>query len=608
MKSHRHKTFSAARASNVNMRLIETSWLGALLLQLGVSANAEVCPPEIRGGWESDLAVNSALRISLVVRLDDDGAYSAQLENADGIEQLGVAQDGRSLQLRSIRSSFVFDGRLAPGSEEIIGFINFASNLYRITLASNARNSWAATWSPLPVAGDTVKLDLYFDDDGNGGTGGYFFFRDERLPSLYGLGARCTGPKVRVREKNLGLAFEGEFDGDFSRLAMSVTALGGTSDMTFRPMSAERLKLPPGSGERPPRFPEEGRFADRPPQQVQDGWPTAKPSAAGADVARLGNLVSAVSAGEFPRTHSILVARSGKLVVEEYFHGYDRDTMHDMRSASKSVTSTLVGLAVDRGMIDGADAKVLPMFPEYDSFRSWHPWKAEIRVRDLLTMSSGLDANDSDRNSVAAEGAYQSQTAQPDWTKLALDAPMISEPGSRLVYGSANPLILGGILDNVVGEPAQWFAESFLFRPLGIDTYRIYLDPTGVPYMGGGIYLRPRDMLKYAQMHLDGGRWHEQQIVSESWIAQTFARYGRLEPLDRNGNFYGYLWWHEEYEVGDDPIASIEARGNGGQYIFVVPELEIVAVITSGNYRGGLSMTRQPQTIFEQHILPAFVN
>ena len=109
-------------------------------------------------------------------------------------------------------------------------------------------------------------------------------------------------------------------------------------------------------------------------------------------------------------------------------------------------------------------------------------------------------------------------------------------------------------------------------------------------------------------MYLDGGRWQGRQVLSESWVKESFGKYGRLEPLARNGNQYGYLWWHETYDVDGETIASVEARGNGGQYIFVVPELEVVAVITSGNYRSGLALTRQPQTIIEQYILPAFLH
>jgi CubicO group peptidase (beta-lactamase class C family) len=576
-------------------------------LLIVTQANAQTCPQEIRGGWEGVLPASELFETSLSVRVDGDADYSARLQTLSGEERVAVWRDGKNLRLQSSRLPLTFDGRLSSDSKMIDGFIAYASNLYRISLLADDATSWSASWNPLPVESDTVRLDLYFDDDGAGGTAGYFFFRDQRLPGLYGYGTRCSDRMVNVGEKNLGLTFEGEFDREFSQVEMTVTGPSGEAHMLFAPMQPERLEMRPGSGDRPARLPNEPRFSDRAPRTTDDGWSTAKPSAVAADVALLGDMVNAIMSGELPLTHSVLVARSGNLVVEEYFYGYKRDTMHDMRSASKSITSTLVGLAIDRKMIESSHAAVLPFFPEYRSYQFWSPAKVEIRIRDLLTMSSGLDANDSDRESAAAEGTYQSQTLQPDWIKLALDAPMTAEPGSRVIYGSANPLILGGILDNVVGERVEWFAEKNLFGPLGIERYSIYMDPMGVPYMGGGMHLLPRDMLKIAQMYLDGGRWQGRRILSASWIEESFDKYGRLEPLDRNGNEYGYLWWHETYEVNGESIDSIEARGNGGQYIFVVPELDVVAVITSGNYRGGLAMTRQPQSIFEQYVLPALL-
>jgi CubicO group peptidase (beta-lactamase class C family) len=448
---------------------------------------------------------------------------------------------------------------------------------------------------------------MYIDDDGSGGTGAYFFFRDDRLPSLYGLGATCSGQDIHAREKNLGLVFQGSFDTDFSKLTLTVLGPGAESEVTFTRMSPDRLAMPTGSTERPPRTRDDPGFSGSAPRILNDGWRPARPQDQGLDVELLRALVTSVAGGQWPNTHSILVARNGSLVVEEYFYGFDESMPHDMRSASKTLASTLVGLAMDRQMIIGADAKVLSLISKYRSYGAWDPRKAEITVQNLMTMSSGLDANDSDQQSVAAEWAYQSQTAQPDWAKFALDSPMIAQPGTRLIYGGANPLILGAILDSVVGDRVEWFAEQALFAPLGIDQYRIYLDPVGVPYMGGGMYLRPRDMLKIGQMYLDAGRWNGRQVLSKSWVTESFGKYGRLEPLDKNGNEYGYLWWHETYDAGGSRISSVEARGNGGQYIFIIPKLNAVVVITSGNYRGGLEMTRQPQRMLEQLLLPVFL-
>jgi len=578
-----------------------------MLFPLTVSAFAQECSTELRGGWEGKFQSNLLFKSQISIRHDDSGKFVGSLESSGGKEVFIVSQSGQDLKFQSDSSSLTFDGRLSTDKSTIDGFIGYASDLYRVSLPAESPVSWSTTWSPLPADSASTEIDLYFDDDGSGGTAGYLFFRDERLPGLYGYGTQCGEGGVRVSEKNLGMIFEATFNEDNDELQATVTGPAGTTEIVFEPMSSERLAMSPGATAAPPRAQHHPVFADRAPLQTDDGWSTSRPSAANLDIEILEDMIDSVTAGELPLTHSILVARSGKLVVEEYFYGYDRDLLHDMRSASKSIASTLIGLAIDRKMIHDVSDKALKFFPEYSSFSNWDPMKSEIRIQDLLTMSSGLDANDSDRSSVASEGRYQSQVIQQDWTKLALDAPMIATPGTRLIYGGANPLILGSILDNVVGERLEWFAETNLFRPLGIHSYKIYLDPTGVPYMGGGVHLRPRDMLKYGQLYLDKGRWLGQQVLSEEWIGKSFGKYGRLEPLDRNGNEYGYLWWHEVYRVNGNSIASIEARGNGGQYVFVIPQLDVTAVITSGNYRGGLTMTRQPQRIFERYILPALL-
>jgi CubicO group peptidase (beta-lactamase class C family) len=589
------------------MRMTPNLLLATLLMATAAVAGAQTCPAEIRGGWEGALPAFELFGLSISVRVDADGNPAGTLRTAAADEELAIWRAGDRLRFQSSHLPLYFDGRISADATAIDGFINNASNLYRVTLRAVGDKSWAGTWTPLSTPAASIRLDLYFDDD-EGAMAGYLFFRDERLPGLFGYGTLCDGHRVHVGEKNLGLIFDGVFDPQQKQLDMSVAGPAGSADITFRPMSRERLALRPGTPEQPPRPADAPPYDGQAPERTNDGWQTASAAAADVGVDPLRDMIAAVAAGDLPSTHAILIARSGKLVFEQYFYGYDRDTLHDMRSASKSITSALVGLAVDRGLLDGADSLVLPLFPQYRGYDHWSAAKARIRIRNLLTMSSGLDANDADAESAAAEDNYQSQTERPDWIKLALDAPMVAEPGAHVVYGSANPMLLGGILANVAGDRVEWFADAALFAPLGIHSYRIYLDPTGVPYMGGGMHLRPRDMLKFGQLYLDGGLWQGRRVLSEGWIRQSFGAYGRLEPLERNGNEYGYLWWHEVYTSDGKSIASIEARGNGGQYIFVLPELDTVVVITSGNYRGGLEMTRQPQRIFRRYILPALLH
>ena len=219
-------------------------------------------------------------------------------------------------------------------------------------------------------------------------------------------------------------------------------------------------------------------------------------------------------------------------------------------------------------------------------------------------MSSGLDAVDfgTNRKSLASEDNYQSTQ---DWTKTILEAPMINEPNTHANYGSANPYLLGVVMDSAVSEPLELFMDKNLFQKLGISNYIIQTDMAGRPYFGGGMYLTPRDMIKFGELYLKNGKWKKHQILSKDWINNSFKNYKVLENTpDKNG--YGYLWWHNNYQINGELLKSIEARGAGGQYIFIIPSLETVVVITAGNYRNG--KTQQPELILEKYILPYIRN
>ena len=199
-------------------------------------------------------------------------------------------------------------------------------------------------------------------------------------------------------------------------------------------------------------------------------------------------------------------------------------------------------------------------------------------------MSSGLDADDytNRRTSSASEGGIK----HTNWTKTIISAPMMNEPNTQAIYGSANPYLLGVAMDSVVSEPLAIFIDMNLFEKLGITNYIIQTDNIGNPYFGGGMYLTPRDMMKFGQLYLQQGIWENEQILSKEWVINSFENYRNLENVpEKNG--YGYLWWHNTYEANGKLIESIEARGNGGQYIFVIPKLETVVVITSANFRNG---------------------
>ncbi len=257
----------------------------------------------------------------------------------------------------------------------------------------------------------------------------------------------------------------------------------------------------------------------------------------------------------------------------------------------------MIGIAIEDKILTSVDQKLYDFIPQEFQYTK-DPLKAKINFEDLLTMSSGLDVD-----GAASENTYQSSD---NWLKTTLEATMVQEPGTGANYGSANPYLLGVSLDQQLSTPLELYMDQKLLSPLGITNYIIQTENTATtPYFGGGMYLTPRDMLKFGQLYLDKGKWNGTQIISENWVAASFKKYRRLQDV-RDKNEYGYLWWHKTYTVGDKKVASIEARGAGGQYICVIPELQSVVVITSGNYRSR-KLLQQPENILAQYVLPAIV-
>ncbi|MEL6654384.1 MAG: serine hydrolase, partial [Bacteroidota bacterium] len=227
--------------------------------------------------------------------------------------------------------------------------------------------------------------------------------------------------------------------------------------------------------------------------------------------------------------------------------------------------------------------------------------KAQISLHHLLTMSSGMDVNN-----LAGEDYYQNPTNPNPWIKTVLEAPMVHEPGSYADYGSANPFLLGVCLQQRLDIPLETYMHEKLFGPLGVRNYTNQTDDTkAAPYFGGGMMITSRDMLKFGQLYLNGGTWQGKRIISEEWIEQSWQKHVRLQDT-RDKNEYGYQWWHDTYTVNGREIEAVEARGAGGQFIFVIPELKAVVAITSGNYRNRLG--NQPRTILEEYILPAMLD
>ncbi len=318
-----------------------------------------------------------------------------------------------------------------------------------------------------------------------------------------------------------------------------------------------------------------------PPLDDVDGWQIGHASDVGMSTESIEAFVQDILDTETtsyrtPYIQGLVIARKGKLILEEHFYGFHTDAAHDLRSAGKSITSMMVGQAIAEGAFD-VRTKVYPMFPL--SVANPDPRKADLSIEHLLTMNSGYDCDDNDYETPGNEDRMQSQSEQPDWLRYTLDLPLVRAPGESGVYCTGAINLLGGIVSEATGEWLPEFFRTRLAEPLGIEHYHMNLDPLDRGYAGGGLRLRPRDFLKFGQTMLDGGRWNGEQVLAETWVASSLTPRARV-----NGQDYGYAWWRTAHEVDGRTFESWSATGNGGQLLILVPEFELVVAFNGGSY------------------------
>jgi CubicO group peptidase (beta-lactamase class C family) len=306
--------------------------------------------------------------------------------------------------------------------------------------------------------------------------------------------------------------------------------------------------------------------------------PPASPAAPIETVVFQPDAVDA-AARTLPRLHSLLVSHRGEVVFEEYYNGTRRDRPANIKSASKSVISALVGIAVDRKLIPVVGTPIVTYFPELA--RDQDTRKREITVEHLLEMRPGLEGT-SGRD-------YGAWVTSRNWVRHALARPMFAAPGEEMEYSTGNTHLLSAILTSATGKSTFQFANEVLAKPLGFSLAPWPRDPQGVYFGGNDMLMTPRQMLAFGELYLNEGRVNSQQVLPAAWVERSCQGRSRNRrpgnpAFDPNGGIdrmrdrrYGYGWWVHE-------IRSYEACfawGYGGQYIFVLPALDLVMVTTS---------------------------
>ena len=303
------------------------------------------------------------------------------------------------------------------------------------------------------------------------------------------------------------------------------------------------------------------------------GWETTTPEEVGLDSAPLIEMFDHVRARKIP-VHSIQIVRHGRLALDAYFFPYDGSTRHDVASVTKSVTSILIGLAIDRGHIRNANEPILPFFPAYkpSENKDVNPVRT---IKDLLTMQSGWDCGFEPNEARLFEMRHS-----PNWVGFMFDLPTVAGPGTRWAYCSGNCHVLSALLTRATGTNALAFARRNLFEPLGISDAYWSSDADGSNHGWGDLQLHPLDMAKLGQLFLQRGRWGQRQILAESWVKLSTAPHVQKTS---NRDRYGFYWW-----VKDESFPGMfEAVGRGGQRITVWPEKDLVVVFTGGGFEPG---------------------
>lgn len=343
--------------------------------------------------------------------------------------------------------------------------------------------------------------------------------------------------------------------------------------------------------------PSDGNYVYTVPEETGDGWETASLNSVGINTARLVTLVNKIETNSYTEVHSVVIIKNDKLVFEEYFSGhdfgytgqnyhgvyidFDRDTRHNTHSATKSFTSALAGIAIDKGFIQGVDDKIFDYFQDYSNLIDQQ--KEKITVEHLLTMSSGFEWNEWDISVSQSNHDIVRMNSSSDPVYYVLNKPVVTDPGTAYYYNGGTVDLLGQLIRRASSLNVKSFSRTYLFELLGITNYNWQtLYPSGITCCHGDVYITPRDMAKIGYLYLKKGIWNGTRIISEEWVNSSTQNH--ITPPVSWAYGYGYLWWLRRYFSGSRFYYTINAEGWGGQEIIIIPSENMVVVFTGANY------------------------
>ncbi len=332
------------------------------------------------------------------------------------------------------------------------------------------------------------------------------------------------------------------------------------------------------------------------PKNMGDGWKTNDLKSQNIDTTLVYKMFNQLINNE-NKIQSVLLIKDNQIIIEEYLNGQTLDQKHDLRSTTKSVRSILVGIAIDKGFIDNVNDPISKYLKSPVPNKNIDERKEKITIKHLLTMSSGLDCNDWNKKS---KGQEDKVNKKKDWLQYTLDLPMVNQPGAVSNYCSMGTVLIAEIISQASGMTIDKFAEQYLFNPLNISHVCWgHTSKKEIISSGKRLYMTSRDMAKIGQLILNNGKWSDKQVVSEKWITESTIPKTKITGID-----YGYLWWNIPFSVNKKIYVSKTATGNGGQYIFIFPELAMIAVFTGSAYNS--QEDKLPFKAMTDILLPTF--
>lgn len=561
--------------------------------------------PTIEGLWLGELKSDAGTPVAIELSVLDDEVIVTQGEGVLSDGTLSITYDAGAL----------FFGSFEEAGRSIRGFYIQPSNdiggqqlAHPADLSLQPDGTWRGEARPL-ARQLSVFMDISQEPDGAFTATLLNPERNITGPTRqYDLVPQAEEMTYSLQIPNEGTAFT----------SANIDLEDGSIRMDFGPLQDFELSL---IGDRDPRsvafFDRTFESNDRKPVPNSD-WPVGTLEEAGFSTGEVASLIKDLGSvnGQSERphlVHSLLIARNGSLIVEEYFRGHDAQTPHDMRSAGKTFASVLVGALIQEGRSLSSDTPITRFISVPNE-----PKDMPVTVGHLLTHQSGFDCYDGDGSSSGNENSMWEQNEAPNFWEFIADLDFVAKPGNRYAYCSGGINLVGAALKGTTGESVLSLLQTRLFEPLGFENAYWNVMPNGEAYLGGGAQLRTRDLLKIGQVYLDGGKWRGKQLIDADWVKSSITPKAEITPgttgLDESSfsQFYfggtdGYAWHLHSITVGSNTYESFEASGNGGQLVVVVPELDLVVGMTGGNYGQGYIWGKWRQEIIGNRIITAIV-